>query len=197
MQNLLDAYNTVVEAIDSQTTVTRNSDGSYTSGAFTGDAFTRQIKLGLANILGSRVSAGYQTLADIGITTSQSDGTLSLDATTFQDALAANAQGVSDLFAGPASATTSGIADSFAAAADAATKALTGTIAARQDGITRSIEQVQDEIDAANARIEAHQAALEEQFKNLEQIVSRLQTTSNYLTQQLKALPGFGTSNRS
>lgn len=187
VQNLLDAYNDVIRGIDGQTKITKNMNGRVSSGAFTGDATTRQIRHGLADIRLARVLAAYQTLADIGVTT-QKDGTLTLDGTKFQKALSDNPQGVSDLLAGPGSSPTGGIADTLAAAADTATKALTGTIAVRQDGISRGIKRLADQIDTALARVSAHEQTLRKQFSNLEQVVSRLQSTGTFLTSQLKAL---------
>lgn len=196
VQNLVDAYNDVVRGIDSQTATTKGRDGKVTSGAFTGDATTRQIRQTFAERRLARVKAAYQTLADIGVTT-QKDGTLALDGTKFQKALADNPQGVNDLLAGPASSATSGIADTLAAAADAATKALTGTIAVRQDGISQGIKRLGDQIDAALARIDAHERSLRAQFNNLEQVVASLQSTGTFLTSQLKGLQGLSQSSRS
>jgi flagellar hook-associated protein 2 len=187
VQNLVDAYNDVVRYIDSQSAVTKGTDGRVSSGAFSGDGVSRQLRTNLAGILRTRLSAAYQTLAEIGVTT-QKDGTLTLDATRFQDKLAADPQGVSDLLAGPASSASSGIADLLSAAADTATKALTGTIAVRRDGITRSVEQLQDTIDAALQRLDKREEELRTRFQNLEQLLSRLQNTGSYLTAQLKSL---------
>lgn len=193
VQNLVDAYNDVVRGIDTQTKVTRSSDGRVTAGAFTGDATTRLVRLQLRSILVTRVGAAYQTVADVGITT-QKDGTLALNATKLQKALNDNPQGVRDLFAGPSGSATSGIADLFAAAAEGATKALSGTIAVRQDGITRNVKRLQAQIDGALARIDTRERTLRAQFTNLEQVVARLQSTGNFLASQLKSLQNLNAS---
>lgn len=195
VQNLVDAYNSVVLAIDGQTKVTTNTDGSTSSGAFTGDALPGTLRRSLALIAGNRVSSAFQTLASIGIV-AQRDGSLALDASKFQAALDSNPQAVSDLFAGPSGNDTGGIADALAAKAEAATTALTGSIALRQDGITQNIKRIQDQIDATSARIQTHQDQLQAQFANLEQVIARLQSTSSFLTAQLKSLQNFGASSQ-
>lgn len=193
LQNFIDAYNDVVRSIDSQTVVTKGSDGRTTIGAFTGDGTTRLLRQSLRSLLVTRVNAAYQTLANVGITT-QRDGTLALDATKLQKTLTDNPKGVSDLFAGPDSNTSSGIADLFYAAADTATKTITGTIAIRQDGLTKNIKRAQDTIDAAQRRLQAYEQRLRTQFASLEQISAKLQNTGSFLTTQLKSLQGLSSS---
>lgn len=194
VQNFIAAYNDVVKGIDSQTAVTKQNDGSRTSGAFTGDATTRQLRTSLRTLLATRVKSTYPTLADVGITT-QKDGTLVLDSATFQKAATDNAQAVSDLFAGPASDTATGIGDLIYASADTATKTLTGTIALRKDGITETIKRFQDSIDAAQRRLLARETRLREQFANLEQVTAKLQNTQSFLSAQLKQLQNLNSSN--
>lgn len=194
VQNFVDAYNDVVKGIDAQTAVTKLNDGSTSSGAFTGDVTTRQLRTSLRTLLATRVKSTYPTLADVGITT-QKDGTLVLDSAKFQKAATDNAQAVSDLFAGPSSDTATGIGDLFYAAADTATKTLTGTIAVRKDGITQTIKRFQASIDAALLRLQARETRLREQFASLEQVTAKLQNTQSFLTAQLKQLQNLSSSN--
>jgi flagellar hook-associated protein 2 len=185
MQTLLDAYNDVVRAIDSQSKAIKGADGKLTSGVFSGDVVPRQIRSSLASKIATSVAGTYKTLAEIGITTGK-DGTLSLDAVKFQKALNDNAPAVSTLAAG--TSTMEGIADLLWAATDAATKAVTGTIAARQDGITTNIKNVQKQIDNALLRLDAVERSLRTRFTNLEKTVSRIQSTGDSLLSQLASL---------
>ena len=133
VQALLDAYNDVVKAIDGQAAAAVGTDGKVKTGAFTGDAATRQIRRSLSATIAQRFDGAFQALAAIGVTT-QKDGTLALDAAKFQQAVSADAPGVRQLVAG--AGTGDGIADLLSKAAVAATRSTSGVIAVRQGAIT-------------------------------------------------------------
>ena len=63
-----------------------------------------------------------------------------------------------------------------------------GIIAKRIDGLNESIDGLAEEEDRINARLEVIEARYRTQFTALEVLLSELQTTSDYLTQQLEAL---------
>jgi flagellar hook-associated protein 2 len=185
VQSMLDAYNDVIRAIDSQSAAKTDSAGNVTAGVFSGDAIPRLLRTGLASTIATPLAGAFARLADVGITT-QKDGTLSLDSTKFQRALDSDPVGVSTLIAG--TTTKDGIADLLSAKADAATKAVTGTIAVRQDGLTATIKSLQKQIDAAQVRLDIKERSLRERFTQLESTVARLQQTGNSLLTQLSAL---------
>jgi flagellar hook-associated protein 2 len=188
LQSLLDAYNDVIRTIDGQTKGTTSADGKVSTGAFSGDAVPRVLRMGLASTIASTVTGTFTRLAEIGVTT-QKDGTLTLDSSKFETALTDDPVAVSALLAG--TGTQDGIADLLAAKADAATKSVTGTIAVRQDGITSNIRSLQKQIDAGLARLEITERSLRARFVALEQVVSKTQATGSSLLEQLKNLPGF------
>ncbi len=185
VQGLIDAYNDVVKAIDSQAAAVVASDGSVRRGAFTGDAAARQIRRSLSSVIATRFGAAISALADVGVTT-QKDGTLSLDATRFQQALTNDATGVRDLIAGASG--TSGIATLLGEQATLATRSVSGVIAVRQDAITSSIRNTQKDIDNAQTRLDATERRLRVQFSSLEQLVAKLQQTGSALQSQLQSL---------
>jgi flagellar hook-associated protein 2 len=188
IQGLIDGYNDVIRAIDSQTAPVTSADGTVKGGAFSGDAVPRVLRNSLATSIRSTLDGTFARLADIGIIT-QKDGTLQITSATLQKALEDDPEGVSTLVAG--TTTVDGIADLVAAKLDAATKALTGTIAARQDGITSSIQSIQKQIDSATARLVTKERTLRERFAALELLIARTQSTGDALMQQIKSLPGF------
>ena len=182
VQNLLEAYNSVIGAIDAQTTAKTAADGAVQAGGFSGDAIPRVIRSGLASTIAFSVTGAFARLAEVGVTT-QKDGTLTLDSAKFQKALGDNPVAVSTLFAG--TTTKDGIADLLSSKADTATKAVTGTIATRQDGITATIKSIQKQVDAGLARLAKTEQTLRERFANLEQVVARTQRTGSALLAQL------------
>lgn len=179
---LVDAYNDVVNTIDGQTQVTRQSDGTLSSGAFSGDAVPQVIRRSLAAAIATSVGGTFSSLSLVGITT-QKDGTLSLDAAKLQKALTSDPQAVSDLIAG--TSTRDGVADLLSTKLDTMTKAVTGTIAAKQDGLTTQITATGKHIDAMQARLSTTQKMLTQKFNNLELLMSRIQTAGNSLLSQL------------
>jgi flagellar hook-associated protein 2 len=194
VQSLLDAYNDVVRTIDGQTIGQQKSDGSVSGGAFSGDATPRLIRTSLATVIASKIGGGaYSRLADIGITT-QKDGTLSLDDTKFQNALASDPASVATLFGG--TSTSDGLADLLSTAVDTQTKAVTGMIAVRQDGLTSTIKDVQNQIDQATDRLGAEETRLREQFSNLELLVSNAQRSGNAMLQALNSLNNLSSNNK-
>lgn len=65
-----------------------------------------------------------------------------------------------------------------------------GTLASRSNGINRSIEDIARQRERINLRLTNTEARLRAQFTALDTLVSRLNSTSNYLQQQLASLPG-------
>ena len=185
VQGFIDAYNAVVTDIDGQSRLTADSSGAQQPGAFTGDVVPQMIRRNLASGIATSVTAGFSRLAEIGVTT-QKDGTLTLDASKFQQALTRNPQAVSDLVAG--TSTQDGVADLIAAKIDAMTKAVTGTIATRQDGLTSQIADTGKQIDQMQLRLDQTQAMLQQKFNNLELLVANIQSTGNALLAQLGSL---------
>jgi flagellar hook-associated protein 2 len=185
IQGLVDAYNDMVNTIDGQTQVTKQSNGTLSSGAFSGDVVPQVIRRSLGATIATSVGGTFGSLALVGITT-QKDGTLSLDAAKLQQALTTDPQAVSDLIAG--TSTRDGVADLLSAKLDTMTKAVTGTIAAKQDGLTAQITAAGKQIDAMQARLDTTQRTLREKFNNLELVVSRIQSAGNSLLSQLTTL---------
>ena len=185
IQALVDAYNDVARAIESQAASPKGSDGKLKPGAFTGDVVPRQIRRQLATAVATSLTGAYKTLAEIGVTT-QKDGTLTLDGSKLQSALTANPQAVSDLLAGTSSK--DGIADLVYTAAEGITKTITGAIAVRQDGLSSTIRSTQQQIDRARQRIEVSERILRARFVSLEKAIASLQSTGSSLLSQLSQL---------
>lgn len=193
VQALLDAYNDVVKAIDSQSAATVGANGAAQTGAFTGDAAARQIRRSLSSAIATSLGGSLGTLAEVGVTT-QKDGTLSLDGTRFQKALSDDANAVRDLFAGAGDA--DGIADLLSDRATTATRSATGIIAVRQDAITASMTDTQKDIDRANDRLDATERSLRVRFASLESLIAQLQQTGSALQSQLQSLTVNSSSKR-
>jgi len=133
----------------------------------------------------SGIPAAYSSLASIGITT-QSDGTLKVDATKLQSALTADGTSVAALFSG-----TNGIATRLSGTLTSLL-ADGGAIAARNQGFTTAQKQLTDQQDRLNSDMATVQQRYLTQFNALDSLMSQMQTTSNYLTQQLASIASIG-----
>jgi flagellar hook-associated protein 2 len=112
LQSFVDAYNAVVKAVSTVTTATiastpdKTTGQSVTPAALTGDAMPRTILSAMRKELVTTGSGGdLSVLSQLGITTSQTDGTLSIDATKFNTAVTTKglASNVQQLFSGTTS----------------------------------------------------------------------------------------------
>lgn len=71
----------------------------------------------------------------------------------------------------------------------------TGPIASRTSGLDRSIADISTQKQRFNQRMIAVERRIRAQFTALDTLVSRLNSTSNFLTQQLANLPGSNSQN--
>jgi flagellar hook-associated protein 2 len=61
----------------------------------------------------------------------------------------------------------------------------------RTSSLKSSIDDIGDRREALNQRLVALQARYTKQFNALDSLLAQLQSTSNFLTQQLGNLPGY------
>ena len=67
-----------------------------------------------------------------------------------------------------------------------------GVLASRTGGIQGRVDDITDKREVLNRRIEALEIRYRAQFNALDTLLSQLRTTSDFLTQQLAALPEAG-----
>ena len=160
---------------------------SQTGGPMMGDTILSSIDAEIRRTLSSPVAeAGdtVQTLAAIGITSSEKDGTLSVDATKLDAALASNFDGVSRLFGNPE---TGVAAKLYTQIADRLADG--GALDSRNDSLQaeqRALVKKKGDIDIRMAIVEQNYI---KQFTRLDTLLSTLSATSAYLSQQIDSLP--------
>lgn len=160
---------------------------SLGAGSLQGDSTLRSIQAELSREFGvaaSGLSGGYSYLSDIGISL-QKDGTLATDAVKLDSALNSNFAGVQALF----SDSSQGFANRFYTKLDGYIST-TGLISNRTDGLNQRIS----ELDKQKLNLENRMAIIEKryraQFTALDTLISSMNSTSSFLTQQLAGLPG-------
>jgi flagellar hook-associated protein 2 len=182
IQAFVSAYNTLQQSLASL--------GSYdattaTAAPMMGNPLLLGIQSELQSALYSIVDTGsstYNSLASVGITTN-SDGTLSVNATTLAAALSSDFSAVSQLFSG-----TSGVATSLNSqitsdlGSGGPISSTSQTLVQQEDALTQQSDQLQQQMTALSA-------SLTQQYSALNTLLSSLQTTSSYLTQAFASLP--------
>lgn len=182
----VDAYNTLQDSFASltkYTAVDAGTDAQDTSnGALIGDSTLRTIQTQLKGMLSS--SAGgttIKTLSQIGITTDPKTGKLELDSDKMKTALTNNAAGVKDLVVGDGK--TTGITTTMGSNLTSWLSSK-GIIQAAKDGVSKTLNNLTEQYNSTSDRIDALVAQYKAQFTQLDVMMSKLNTTSDYLTQQ-------------
>jgi flagellar hook-associated protein 2 len=179
----VNAYNSLYSSF----TKLRSYDATTkAAGPMLGDALLRGIEskigLDLSNPVDG-ITGDYKTLASLGISR-QTDGTLKVDGVKLEKALNADRTSVSKVFGGD-----NGVASRLSTDLTNFLKD-GGAIDARTDSLNATLKKVQDDTDALDARMLVIQRRYTKQFTALDGLLQQLQSTSNYLTSQLAALPG-------
>ncbi len=187
-QSFVTAYNALAKQV---ATLGGYNAASKTGGALLGDSLLLGIESQTRRLISDQVAGttgSYRTLASLGITTG-ADGTLTLDATRFQKALAADPQGVSKIFSSD-----TGVAAKLGKYLDDKLSS-TGEIATRNANLAASQKDLTAQRDALDARMLVIQDRYLKQFTALDTMLSQLQSTSTFLTQQLEGLQSLANYN--
>ncbi|MBC7984416.1 MAG: flagellar filament capping protein FliD [Candidatus Obscuribacterales bacterium] len=178
VKNFVAQYNSAA----AQIAKLRSYDAStQATGALFGDAMLTsiesQLRRGISNPV-SGLSGDYTTLASLGIRT-KADGTLELDSAKLTAALNKNSDAAGNVFAG-----SGGVATRLWNLLDPVLKS-NGTIDSRNQGLDKTTKDVEKQRIALDVRMASVEARYMRQFTALDQVLTRLQSTSSFLTQQL------------
>jgi flagellar hook-associated protein 2 len=135
----------------------------------------------LSSATGFSATGGYDYLAEVGISR-QTDGSLSLDTTTFESKLSSNLNGVVQLFTDA----TKGVATSIYNQAYNMV-GVNGLVTSRTAGLDTSIRDIENKIEAFKIRLEIIEKRYTKQFTALNSMISSMNQTSSFLTQRFGA----------
>jgi len=182
------AYNEVVSAIRD---VSGYDATAGTAGALNGDATVRGISSRLRAIIGAAgIGDGTPgSLSELGIQT-QRDGTLKLDAARLDGALRTNFSGVGSLFAADDGVATR-LQDMLDGLLDRG-----GILATRTEGLDRQLKSIASDRESLNTRLGKLETQYRARFAALDSLVAQLQSSGDYLLQQLQNTASIITGNR-
>ncbi|MBI5040584.1 MAG: flagellar filament capping protein FliD, partial [Gammaproteobacteria bacterium] len=176
IQSFVTAYNTL-----------RSTVSSLKSGNLKGDNTLLSVQSLIRDTLNTAptgLTTTLDTLSQIGIKTERS-GDLSLNSSELDAVLASDYSGVAELMAND----DQGYAFRLEAVANDMLD-IDGLIDSRTKGIDARIDTLGDRMDNMEYRLELIEKRYRSQFAALDSMLSQLQSTSNFLTQQLSNLPG-------
>jgi flagellar hook-associated protein 2 len=178
--DFIDEYNKVQSLIDTETASSTDATGKVTAGLLANENDASDIASSLRSLAYGQVaglSGALKQLGDLGISTSGTDNSLTLDdAEKLDEALASNLGGVRDLFAD----TTNGLGHKLAAFLDK-TIGDDGTLVAHQNTLTKQIAEMDTQIADLERVVQANKASMTERFVAYE-------TASSTMNQQLAFL---------
>ena len=179
VQNFVDSYNAVVQLIKD------NSDYNLTTKTaelFNGDSAARGIRDVLSNArstIPSELSgASIKTLSALGVTIQQ-NGLLSLDSTTLQQAIETSPDDVTTAIAAYGKSLSDAVSGMMG---------VNGLLTSRVSSLNTSVDRYEDNVTSLENRVALIEKRYRAQFTSLDTLLSSMQTTSSYLTQQLANL---------
>lgn len=160
--------------------------GSQTGSALLGDSTLRNIQVRIRSALTTAQagSGGLSMLSNIGIAF-QKDGTLLTDAAKLTTALGSQLSDVAKLFSG-----TAGVGG-YGKQMSSLLTGFTGTdgmLSSATKGIDRTLKMLGEQYSATSDRIDTTMARYKTQFTQLDVLISSMNQTSSYLTQQFESL---------
>lgn len=183
------AYNALQDTFSSLTKYTAVDPGadaqSTNNGALIGDTTLRTIQTQLKSALSNTASSSaFKTLAQIGITSDPSTGQLKIDDTKLTAALKKDSADVGQLIVGDGKKTgiTTNIGSNLTSWLSS-----TGIIQAAKDGVSKTLNKLTKDYNAASDIIDQKVARYKAQFTQLDVLMSSLNNTSSYLTQQFES----------
>jgi flagellar hook-associated protein 2 len=178
-----DAYNELRDEISTQRQGQLEADGTLLS-----------IERAILEVLnsGSAITgSSYSYLSEIGITTDDSNN-LVVDSTELQAAITSDFDSFVNLFA----AADEGYAARFESLASSLQDE-NGLIDAREDGLADELDRNEEAQARFEVRLESIEARIRAQFTALDTLVSQLNNTGNFLTQQLANISSIGNNSSS
>lgn len=155
VQTFVDAYNTLIDTIDS---LTSYGDDDTAAGVFAGDAGMNSLANQMDDI--AHASYGGVSIVDYGITL-DSDGHLQIDSTQFSEEMEENPNGLTSIFVGE---------DSMVAQMDDLMESYldssNGIIAMRQENIDDQQSKIQDESDQLTETYNTNYERYVEEYTN-------------------------------
>ncbi|MGC9022576.1 MAG: flagellar filament capping protein FliD [Dissulfurimicrobium sp.] len=186
--NLVNGFNSSIKSIRDQTGYTNGPNGP-TPGLLTDNGTMRALSGQLTDLLSTQVDTGgsIKSMYDLGLNITR-DGTISIDESTLDNALATHFNEVQTFFLGKTGVT--GFASLVNDRLGSITEAGSGVLATEQAASQTRINQINQQISDATDRLNKKYDILTKQFTQLDSFMSSMNSISSFLTSQFDAITG-------
>jgi len=190
VQAFVTAYNNLQSTAAS---LSAYDPGTQTGSPLTGDTTLRVIQTQLRNVLNTpQTGNALTTLTQVGISF-QTDGTMALDTSKLTTALNNNTGAVASLFGNTDGK--SGYGNQISTLVANLTSS-NGALTSATAGINSTLQDLSNQYTNTQNQINATVANYQAQFQQLDVLMSQMQNTSTYLTQQFDAMNNSSSSKK-
>ena len=184
VQSFVTSYKALMTAINAQTKVTATGDqATTTAGALTGDASMRDLVSSLrGELVNGSGNGSISSLSQMGITTDQKTGLLSLDDKQWDAAVAKNPTDIAKLFTS---------SDGLIARMNKATDSYvgtTGTLASRVKDLNTKFTDLTTQQADLDRRMEALQLSLSAKYTAMDTLIAKINASSSSIMTTLNSL---------
>ena len=184
VKGFLDSYNALITAMNAETKVTKNLDGSTTPAALTGDSTMRSLQAAIRNEFNELSGTGqFKSLAQFGISTSSTTGLLTIDDKKWDAAVKTNGADINSMFTGK-----DGMLARMKSATDDFAKATTGVLATRSTSLSDSLKDLSKQQETLNERMDLLTKSLSDKYNAMDTLVAQLRQQSTSVMTTLNAL---------
>jgi flagellar hook-associated protein 2 len=184
VKGFLDSYNALITAMNAETKVTKNLDGSTTPAALTGDSTMRSLQAAIRNEFNELSGTGqFKSLAQFGISTSSTTGLLTIDDKKWDAAVKTNGADINSMFTGK-----DGMLARMKGATDDFAKATTGVLATRSTSLSDSLKDLSKQQETLNERMDLLTKSLSDKYNAMDTLVAQLRQQSTSVMTTLNAL---------
>jgi flagellar hook-associated protein 2 len=190
VKGFIDSYNALITAMNAETKVTTNLDGSTTAAALTGDSTMRSLQSTIRNEFNALSGTGaFKSLAQFGVTTSSSTGLLAIDDKKWDAAVKTNAADINSMFSGK-----DGMLARMKSATDDFAKASTGILATRSTSLSNTLKDLTKDQATLDERMTLLTSSLSAKYNAMDTLVAQLRQQSTSVMTTLNALNNVKTN---
>lgn len=184
VKGFTDTYSALIKAVNTETQVTTNADGTVTPAGLTGDSTVRGMMKSIQSVMNSVTGTGaFKSLAQFGVTTDQTAGTLSVKDVTFDKAVLTNGSDLNSIFSGD-----NGLLSRLTSVTDGYAQTATGVFASRSTTLQDNLKDLSNQQDALNTRSDALTASLTVKYNAMDALVAQLKSQSDSVMTTLNSL---------
>lgn len=191
VKGFVDTYNALMTAMNAETKVTTNLDGSTTAAALTGDSTMRSLQSAIRNEFNALSGTGsLKSLAQFGVSTNSTSGLLTIDDKKWDAAVKTNAADINSMFTGK-----TGMLARMKSATDDFAKASTGILATRSTSLSDSLKDLTKQQTSLDERMTLLTSSLSAKYNAMDTLVAQLRQQSTSVMTTLNALNNPKTNN--